>query len=135
MLPKGWSLQASFTEAGQGSSVYVRVYASSSLPTPAPFPNSPVSEGPGRLFVYQAFNAPVDATIGDPTAEAIPVAVGGTTITLYCQAQTGQLFLTYHVGADGIALDAYEPDFTPASLAAIANGLSPSGPAIPAASP
>jgi len=136
VLPSGWSLQAGFDVPSASPSLYAQVYAAGPIPEPTDAASADAAphEGPGRLFVYQAFGAAVDASIGDPTAEEIPIEVHGATVTLYYRKENGEYFLRFTVGGDGIALDATDRDFTPAALAAVANGIRfPSSSPIPSA--
>jgi hypothetical protein len=126
VLPSGWSLQAGFDVPSASPSLYAQVYAAGPIPEPTDPASADAAprEGPGRLFAYQAFGAAVNASIGDPTAEEIPIEVHGATVTLYHRKQDGEYFLKFSVDGDGIALDANDRDFTPEALAVVANGIS-----------
>ncbi|HYN55852.1 MAG TPA: hypothetical protein VES03_01520, partial [Motilibacterales bacterium] len=106
-LAETWQLESEGDLEGSPNGRWHRTYTLGGAQEP----------GRGRLDVFQAFGERETVTGGD---EVHPVSVNGEVATLYRDAPTGQLVLTWSLGGDGLALMASEQDFGEAALIALA---------------
>lgn len=111
-LPDGWQLTTQGDVGESPTGRWVRTWARSGV----------TDAGPGRLDLYQAFGGPADVTGGEDTST---VTVNGADAMLYRHAPTGELVLVWSLGGDGLALVAYEADFTEAELVRLAESVVP----------
>ena len=105
-LPDGWLLRAQRDVEESPTGRWERTYS----PDPSPDPARSV-------VLYQSFAGPVNVTGGD---EAPDVVVNGQPATLYRWPPTGELVLVWRLGNDGLALVAYEQQFSVDELIALA---------------
>ncbi len=105
-LPDGWLLRAQRDVEESPTGRWERTYSPDPSPSPA-----------RSVVLYQSFDGPVNVTGGD---EAPDVVVNGQPATLYRWPPTGELVLVWRLGNDGLALVAYEQQFSVDELIALA---------------
>jgi hypothetical protein len=113
VLPDGWELRAERDVEDSPTGRWERTYS----------PDASLTDETKRLVLYQSFDGPVMVTGGD---EQRSVPVSGQPATLYRWPPNGELVLVWRLGNDGLALVAYESDFTIDDLIALAESAAPS---------
>jgi hypothetical protein len=111
-LPDGWELRAERDVEDSPTGRWERTYSPDASPT----------DETKRLVLYQSFDGPVMVTGGD---EQTSVTVNGEPATLYRWPPNGELVLVWRLGNDGLALVAYESEFTIDDLIALAESAAP----------
>lgn len=114
-LPAGWILVGERDVAESPTGRWERMYG-----PPETSGNDPIRS----VVLYQSFDGPVGVTGGDEVRE---VTVDGETATLYRHPESGELVLTWSLGADGLALVAFEPTFTADALIQLAESARSTG--------
>lgn len=121
-LPAGWELRAGRDVEDSPTGRWERSYS----------PDPTLADKTKRVDLYQSFDGPVNVT-GD--AAARQVTVNGQPATLYRSSSTGELVLVWRLGNDGLALVAYEQEFSIDQLIDLAESASTEAPLTAARSP
>lgn len=111
-MPDGWELRAEGDMEDSPTGRWERTYS----------PDASLTDETKRLVVYQSFNGPVMTTGGD---QQTSVTVNGQPATLSRWPPTGELVLVWRLGNDGLALVAYESEFTIDELIGLAESAAP----------
>jgi hypothetical protein len=114
-LPDGWELRAGRDVEDSPTGRWERTYS----PDPSP------ADATRSVVLYQSFDGPVNVTGG---TEERQVVVNGRPATLYRHAPNGELVLVWRLGNDGLALVAYEQQFSIDGLIALAESATPATP-------
>jgi hypothetical protein len=99
-VPSGWTQDIGQEEPLDHQTLWFRAWTRE---------GADAANGTGLLQLHQAFSAPAD--IVDATGGRA-VKVKGASATLYRNASSGELVVTWMLGRDGLALVANEGDFT-----------------------
>ena len=114
-LPEGWELRAQRDVEESPTGRWERTYS----PDPSP------DDATRSVVLYQSFDGPVNVTGG---TEERQVVVDGRPATLYRWPPNGELVLVWRLGNDGLALVAYEQQFSVDELIALAESATPATP-------
>ena len=109
-LPDGWQLVSEGDVEESPTGRWRRTYAAVDDPT----------RPGGRLEFYQAFDGPANVSGGE---EQRAVIVGDAPALLYRHPPNGELVLVWSLDADGLALVAFERDFSVDELIALAESV------------
>jgi hypothetical protein len=88
-------------------------------------PDPSLADATQGVVLYQSFDGPVNVTGGNEESQ---VVVNGRPATLYRHAPNGELVLVWRLGNDGLALVAYEQQFSIDELIALAESATPATP-------
>jgi hypothetical protein len=111
-LPTGWALRAQRDVEDSPTGRWERTYS----------PDPSLADETRSVVLFQSFDGPVNVTGG---TEERQVVVNGRPATLYRWPPTGELVLVWRLGNDGLALVAYEQEFSIDDLVALAESASP----------
>lgn len=111
-LPVGWALRAERDVEQSPTGRWERTYS----------PDASLADETKTVVLYQSFDGPVNVTGG---TEERQVEVDGQTATLYRWPPNGELVLVWRLGTDGLALVAYEREFSTDELIELAESASP----------
>jgi hypothetical protein len=111
-LPDGWELRAQRDVEESPTGRWERTYS----------PDPSLADATKSVVLYQSFDGPVNVTGG---TEEQQVVVSGRPATLYHWPPTGELVLVWRLGNDGLALVAYEQQFSVDELIALAESAAP----------
>jgi hypothetical protein len=114
-LPDGWELRAQRDVEESATGRWERTYS----PDPSP------ADATRSVVLYQSFDGPVNVTGG---TEERQVVVDSRPATLYRWPANGELVLVWRLGNDGLALVAYEQQFSVDQLIALAESATPATP-------
>lgn len=111
-LPDGWELRAQRDVEESPTGRWERTYS----------PDPSLADETRSVVLYQSFDGPVNVTGG---TEERQVIVNGRPATLYHWPPNGELVLVWRLGNDGLALVAYEQQFSVDELIDLAESASP----------
>ncbi len=111
-LPGGWELRAQRDVEESPTGRWERTYS----------PDPSLADETKSVVLYQSFDGPVNVTGG---TEERQVVVNGRPATLYRWPPNGELVLVWRLGDDGLALVAYEQQFSIDELIDLAESASP----------
>jgi hypothetical protein len=111
-LPDGWELRAQRDVEDSPTGRWERTYS----------PDLSPADATRSVVLYQSFDGPVNVTGG---TEERQVVVNGRPATLYRWPPNGELVLVWRLGNDGLALVAYEQQFSVDELIDLAESASP----------
>ena len=111
-LPDGWELRAQRDVEESPTGRWERTYSS----------DPSLADETKSVVLYQSFDGPVNVTGG---TEERQVIVNGRPATLYRWPPNGELVLVWRLGNDGLALVAYEQQFSIDELIDLAESASP----------
>lgn len=111
-LPVGWALRAERDVEESPTGRWERTYS----------PDASLADRTKTVTLYQSFGGPVNVTGG---TEERQVEVNGQNATLYRWPPNGELVLVWRLGNDGLALVAYESEFSTDELIDLAASASP----------
>lgn len=114
-LPDGWELRAQRDVEESPTGRWERTYS----------PDPSLVDATQSVVLYQSFDGPVNVTGG---TEERQVVVSGRPATLYRWPPNGELVLVWRLGNDGLALVAYEQQFSVDQLIALAESATPATP-------
>ena len=114
-LPDGWELRAQRDVEESPTGRWERTYS----------PDPSLVDATQSVVLYQSFDGPVNVTGG---TEERQVVVNGRPATLYRHAPNGELVLVWRLGNDGLALVAYEQQFSIDELIDLAESATPATP-------
>jgi hypothetical protein len=114
-LPAGWELRDGRDVEESPTGRWERTYS----------PDPPPTDPTRSVVLYQSFDGPVNVTGG---SEERQVVVNGRPATLYRHAPNGELVLVWRLGNDGLALMAYEQQFSVDEVIALAESATPATP-------
>jgi hypothetical protein len=106
-LPDGWELRSGRDVEESPTGRWERTYS----------PDASPADETRRLLLYQAFDGSVNVTGGTDESR---VTVNGKPATLYRWPPNGELVLVWQLANDGLALVAYEQEFSTEELIALA---------------
>ncbi len=111
-LPAGWELRAQRDVEESPTGRWERTYS----------PDPSLADNTRSVVLYQSFDGPVNVTGG---TEERQVVVNGLPATLYLWPPNGELVLVWRLGNDGLALVAYEQQFSVDELIGLAESATP----------
>jgi hypothetical protein len=114
-LPDGWELRAQRDVEDSPTGRWERTFSI----------DPSLADETKSVVLYQSFDGPVNVTGG---TEERQVVVNGRPATLYRWPPNGELVLVWRLGNDGLALVAYERQFSIDELVALAESASPATP-------
>lgn len=114
-LPDGWELRAGRDVEESPTGRWERTYS----------PDPSLGDAIQSVVLYQSFDGPANVTGG---TEERQVVVNGRPATLYRWPPNGELVLVWRLGNDGLALVAYEQQFSIDELIALAESATPATP-------
>jgi len=114
-LPEGCELRAQRDVEESPTGRWERTYS----------PDPSLADQTRSVVLYQSFDGPVNVTGG---TEERDVVVNGQPATLYRWPPNGELVLVWRLGNDGLALVAYEQQFSVDEFIALAGSATPATP-------
>ncbi len=114
-LPDGWELRSQRDVELSQTGRWERTYS----------PDPSLTDQTRSVVLYQSFDGPVNVTGG---TEERGVVVSGQPATLHRWPPNGELVLVWQLGNDGLALVAYEQQFSVDELIALAESATPAAP-------